>query len=585
MLRAENAAREAATEGLKRQISIRRPERTSIIEISVATTTATKAAALANAVARSYLNLVATNQADLAVRTTGLLNQRLDALRRRLRTAESKVQAFKTRNDLIGTDKTLVSEAQLSDISVQLGLARTRMAEARSRYEQVEAARRSPDLLGTAPEAILSATVGSLRVQDVEARRQLASLRAVLGEQHPGVVAASAQASAVRRSLEGELSRIAASARAELLRATQSEAQILKSLDGLKKEVADAGQASVELRELERQADADKSVYEAFLTRARETSELSNLDTTNASLVTAAIPPAFKSFPPRMSVLMAMSVVLGVLFGLAVVLFVEIGMPGLIGRRPAVPVPDARRPGAPSPDPEPMPVFAIGPLAPALRPTQANRRLDLTMMGVPALRADDALGASLVEGLLDRLRPGPASIVVAGRNDGLRRSALALAIALAAQRRGLSTALVDMDHGDRRLTRMAMASLSSLPRVFADQIASQPVAATANGILLVMNPSSAIGGFDPDALGAALFPETMRPRLIVVDGPSDIDSLRRGGLVARPGIGLAFVLDTGEVPPDGLLAAGVAAPRVFVAIPSRLAAIAATRRPPVRSVA
>ena len=51
---------------------------------------------------------------------------------------------------------------------------------------------------------------------------------------------------------------------------------------------------------MQRQAEAARSIYEAFLVRAKETMEAANVDTTNARIITRALPPLQKSWPPTL---------------------------------------------------------------------------------------------------------------------------------------------------------------------------------------------------------------------------------------------------------------------------------------------
>ncbi len=57
----------------------------------------------------------------------------------------------------------------------------------------------------------------------------------------------------------------------------------------------------MQLRELEREADANRQVYQAFLLRARETGELTNVDTTNARIITSAVAPLERPGPTARS--------------------------------------------------------------------------------------------------------------------------------------------------------------------------------------------------------------------------------------------------------------------------------------------
>lgn len=103
----------------------------------------------------------------------------------------------------------------------------------------------------------------------------------------------------MRRALGDELARIAASARTDLDRARADEREMQRSFDAMKAAVNAKDEASVKLRELERAAQASRSVYEAFLNRTREVSEQEKVDPTNIRIISRAQLPERRASPPR----------------------------------------------------------------------------------------------------------------------------------------------------------------------------------------------------------------------------------------------------------------------------------------------
>ncbi len=295
------------------KVNVRRPERTFIIDITTKAQTAEKAARLANALADTYLEIQTQNRAEIAQKATRLLTGRLDELRETVRMAEDRVEAYKTQNNLVGTRAQLVSEQQLSEINLQLTTAQARTSEAKARFDQVERARSTPNQLGALSEAISSPTISALRNQASEANRKLAEFQSDLGDRHPVVRNVRAQANDIRRAIDEELARIVHSVRNDLERAKAGEQAILAHLNTLKTQAVDRSQAFVKLRELEREVETSRNLYQSFLTRAREVGELERLDTSNAHIITRATAPIDRSFPPSG----AMVLLAGVLAGLA----------------------------------------------------------------------------------------------------------------------------------------------------------------------------------------------------------------------------------------------------------------------------
>jgi uncharacterized protein involved in exopolysaccharide biosynthesis len=71
----------------------------------------------------------------------------------------------------------------------------------------------------------------------------------------------------------------------------------------------------VRLRELEREVEASRAVYEAFLVRSRETQEQERLDTANIRVISDAQAPIERYFPPRRLVMFAGGAAAGLMLG------------------------------------------------------------------------------------------------------------------------------------------------------------------------------------------------------------------------------------------------------------------------------
>jgi polysaccharide biosynthesis transport protein len=113
-----------------------------------------------------------------------------------------------------------------------------------------------------------------------------------------------------------EIRRVANADRAEYESALANEKALAAKLEGLKRESVETSRASVRLRELEREVEASRAVYEAFLVRARETQEQERLDTANVRVISDAQPPVERSWPPRRLVLLAAATGLGLAGGI-----------------------------------------------------------------------------------------------------------------------------------------------------------------------------------------------------------------------------------------------------------------------------
>ena len=119
----------------------------------------------------------------------------------------------------------------------------------------------------------------------------MAELTSKYGSRHPSVVSARAQLADVTRQIAAEADRIISSAENEYRVAVSREQSITKSLDEMKGTTSELSQAQIKLRELERDATANRALYESFLNRFKETSQQETLQTADSRIIERASVP------------------------------------------------------------------------------------------------------------------------------------------------------------------------------------------------------------------------------------------------------------------------------------------------------
>src|ERR1700712_4753036 len=410
-----NAGRMATLlDALNRHINVKRTDRTYVVDIEVWSTEPAKAAMLANAISAAYLAESKQSQADAARRATNDLSGRLKELQDRLRTSENALAVYKAQNTFVGTQDTLVSDQQLSAMTQRLAAAHALTLDAQAKYDQIEASRRGATDAGAIPEALQSPTIANLRAQCADARRKYAELSSELGPLHPSLKNMEKQVEDLRKNITEELSRFSQSAKNDLTRARDYEASLTRALDSQKHQSVDLGQASVRLRELERDVDANRNVYQSFLKRSRETEEQETLNTSAARIIGEATVPQRRVFPPAMSLIAMIGLAIGGLAAAAWIVAVDrLSVPGAAAAIQApqkqpratlspdmkISIEPPKPPAQPgNPPPEPVAVSAPKPLIARLQETDVIRTLtgilavpgvsDVTRMGWPTLRAN-----------------------------------------------------------------------------------------------------------------------------------------------------------------------------------------------------
>ncbi len=310
----------AALNELEKQVQVKRSERTYVVDISVTSTDPAKAARIANAIAQAYLAEQTEVRADAARQVSQQLSARLKELQDRVRDSEQKVEAYKAAHNIVGANGQLVNEQQLADLNSQLASARARTAEAKARLDQVESVQRTNTAIGAFPEAVQSQTISLLRTQYADLTRKEAEQKASLGERHPAIIEIEAQVARLQKAIDDEVARIELSDRAEYERAKADEDLLSRNVDRLKNTAIATNDALVGLRELEREVQANRAVYESFLVRSRETNEQERIDTKNIRIISKADLPLTRSSPPASTILGLAALLLGFASGVGIVL-------------------------------------------------------------------------------------------------------------------------------------------------------------------------------------------------------------------------------------------------------------------------
>jgi succinoglycan biosynthesis transport protein ExoP len=310
----------AALNELQKRVQVKRSERTYVVDVSVTSEDPAKAARLANAIAQAYLAEQTEVRSNAARQISQALTARLKELQTRVRDAEQKVEAYKASHNIVGATGELVNEQQLTSLNAQLSAARARTSEAKARLDQVESVLHSKTPIGAFPEAVQSQTISMLRSQYAEIMRRDAEQKSSLGERHPAVIEIEAQGARLQKLIEDEVNRIAASNRTDYERAKADEDMLSRQVDALKNTAVSTNESLVGLRELERDVQASRAVYESYLVRSRETGEQEQVDTKNIRIISKADRPLHRSSPPPSIVVGLVAMLLGFASGVGIVI-------------------------------------------------------------------------------------------------------------------------------------------------------------------------------------------------------------------------------------------------------------------------
>lgn len=324
--RTEEEKREAMMNGvidafLARE-KISRRGLTYVIQIDFSSERPEKAAAIANAIAETYVLDQLEAKFEATRQANEWLSQRLEGLRTQVQDSERAAELYRTQNGLEGAGGTTLNEQQLSELNAQLILARTDLAEKQAKYARARQILASGGSIESVVDVLQSKTISDLRAKEAELARTQADLSSKYGPRHPSIINIDAQRRDIERQIGAEVRRIVAGIQNEAAIAQTRVSSLEQSLSQLQNKAGQNNQALIKLRELEREAAANRAVYESFLSRFKETSQQGDLQTADSRVISQATIPVNPS-SPRKGLIGAVTLVLSFMAGAGLALLLE----------------------------------------------------------------------------------------------------------------------------------------------------------------------------------------------------------------------------------------------------------------------
>ena len=345
---------------------------------------------------------------------------------------EAAVQRYKADNNLNETgDGTSFTDQQISAISNQLVLAKADLAQKQATGDRVAALAKAGDTADIS-QILASPLIVQLRTQQASLISQESELSTKYGPLHPKMAAIETQKRDLQDKITTEVDRLAGSISNDVLVARAQVGSLQASLAQAEKQAGAQNLTRVKLKALEANAQSTRTMYEAFVTRLRETQDQDVIQNPDARVISRAPVPTAPSSPKRMLIVGA-SIPAGLLLGL---------LAALLAERLAAPVP-AR--AAPVIAPRRVPVTAHhGPPVLARLNNLFDPRAADAVVDWPA-SAFAQTAASLLQRLRGAARKPGATVIAVTAPEWGAKTAVAVALARTASRARLRVAIIDAD--------------------------------------------------------------------------------------------------------------------------------------------
>lgn len=307
-----------ATQSLMERTAVWVEGKSQLVYLSIAMADRMTAAEATNQLAQAYIEAQLEAKVDMSMTAAGWMNERLVSLRENLQDSEDRLQAYLDAEGLVDLDGVgTISANELSLTGDRMIDARRQRAEAESQYRQVESMRSQGwERLASVPAVLGHPLIQQFKADQAHARSRVEDLSRRYGDRHPSMASARSDLNAATASLRQQVEQVVASIERNYQLALANENSLRASFDENKGRIQDISRKEFKVRDLQRQVESDRALYDTFMTRLQETTATSDLSTTNARVVDSAIPPTEPSAPNKKLILVValfLALVIGVI--------------------------------------------------------------------------------------------------------------------------------------------------------------------------------------------------------------------------------------------------------------------------------
>lgn len=293
----EHRIRTALHDDFLGRLTVRSEDQSRLISVSFLSADPAKAAAITNALLKTYIDSQLDAKTEGARQTATWLEARLGELGATVNDLERTVQQRRTEAGLFMDDGQNVVPQRLGQLNAELVRTQAQRATLEARQLRIQKFLETGRGLETLPEVISSPAVQSYRGRLVQLRGQLSELSDRYQDGNRRVAAVEAEIAELQRQIALEMRTVLAGVANELTYTGEQEKALRRQLDEAGEEVARLNSASLAIGQLTTQLRANRDLYENLLKRYTETVALRDNQQPDARIISEAQVPIAPSFP------------------------------------------------------------------------------------------------------------------------------------------------------------------------------------------------------------------------------------------------------------------------------------------------
>ena len=313
---------EAVLEMALPQISIEPVRLSQLVKVNFDSVDKNLAARAANELAAAYIDADRESKLNTAQSLNGWLEERADALLKKLEESEAALQKYREEQGLIdlGGSAQGVAKIEVGEVAVRLVAARTHRVELEAAYKAISSIKNGD--YSSIPVVVANYGVAEAMKRSQELESQLIQLSSTNGPNSPKVQELENAVQKSRIYIKELQYTTAKSLIQEYNSALSAERSLEEALKKASGSVMDVNRKEFDLTVLQREATTNQNLYMMFMERAKELNAASDLAAPIARVVDTASPAKVPLRPNKVQLVMV-AMIIGLMLGSAGALGLE----------------------------------------------------------------------------------------------------------------------------------------------------------------------------------------------------------------------------------------------------------------------
>ena len=313
-----SAPEEGVLEEFRDGLNVYREGLSHVLTITYTAKNPQAAADRANAFADAYRHDQINSFSDDSAKTTQWLQGQIDTLRQQSVDANSKIQKFRTNNNLVeSAGGATINDIQFNNLTSGLSAAKADATTARVRYLHSVDIVKNKNINAAVAEAFDNNVINNVRAEYLDDQKKLLELTRTLGKQHQAVVKLRKKLSESRNVIFSEMKRLSQSYKSEYEIALARQESLQSDLNAMMDTQLSNGGHAFELEALENEAQSYADLHDEALKKFEVMQQQKTFPTSSVRVITKAVKPMSKSHP-KSKLIVGLALIVGA--GLGVLL-------------------------------------------------------------------------------------------------------------------------------------------------------------------------------------------------------------------------------------------------------------------------